>query len=596
MIPVISNSFSRFKKRFFSIDKIDRNTIIAIIFVVLFIIFHLYLISQTFLIDRFGNIRSTITGYGDIPLHLTQITKFAFQNPINLSEPIYYGQKLDYPFLINLISGLLLRITGNFSFSVLFPSFVFAAINIVAVFYIYKKFLKNSLGACLALLLFYLGSGLGGLVSIQKALENKFNLTGFINYLIQGNITTVVRFDSKYPAQNIDFGAPLSLVFLHQRAFFMGFLGFLIFLLLLLFSQKSNKKIVPIFSGIFFGLLPLMHTHSFIAATITIFSFTIIAIFKKDFLYFKKLISIFILGIIIAFPQIIYLTTANSALTQAAGFIVPRLGWMVPITIGSVTFPMDKIPTILSFSFIDFLLLNFGIILPVFIICFVKILFQKHILTKENSMTVLSFALSGLMIFSLVQTIKFQPWDFDDNKLLVYFQFFAIPIILLVIKNIYVKAKIAGIFIAAVFISLSLFSGVIDMIPRLAMTSDTLPIIFALDAQNMANYIKTRVPQQDLILTGEDHRNPVDALAGRSVLVGYPGWLWSRGIDYSKRLQEVNNFYAFPSKSNPLIKEFRIRYVLLDDQTVFDLKADKQIFDRNFETIYHVGQYTLYKI
>jgi hypothetical protein len=583
-----------FIKKHFSKNK---GKLLTTILLFTFIIFHLYLISQTFLIDNYGNIRSTITGYGDIPLHLTQITKFAFQNPINLGEPIYYGQKLDYSFLINLLSGLLLRITGNFSFSVLAPAFIFAACNIILVFWIYKKVLKGNLLAYLSVLLFYLGSGFGALIYVQKALENKLNFSQFINYVIQNNVTAVVRFDSKYPAQNIDFGAPISLVFLHQRAFFMGFFGFLICLLFLILMLKNTRlKFASIFAGISFGLLPLAHTHSFIAMSITIFSFMIVALLKKNFTYFKKLLAATIIGTVIAVPQIIYLTAGNSVLAQSAGFIVPRLGWMVPATIGSVTYPYGQLPTVFSFSFLQFLLLNFGIILPTFLVCVIKISFRRNLFTKTNSLIIFSFATAGLLLFLLVQIIKFQPWDFDDNKLLVYFQFLAIPLILLVIKNIYAKTRAIGILIAILFITLALFSGIIDMIPRLAMTKDTLPVIFALDAKHMANYIKTAIPQNELILTGTDHRNPVDALAGRPVLVGYPGWLWSRGINYSKREKEVSNFYVFPSVDNPLLKEFNIQYVLLDNQTITDFKANKQAFDKVFPIIYHIGQYTLYKI
>jgi hypothetical protein len=269
---------------------------------------------------------------------------------------------------------------------------------------------------------------------------------------------------------------------------------------------------------------------------------------------------------------------------------------MVPPTIGSITYPFGQLPSMFSFSFLQFLLLNFGIILPAFLVCIVKICLKRNIITKTNSLIVFSFALSGLMLFLIVQIIKFQPWDFDDNKLLVYFQFLAIPLILLVIKNIYSRMKTVGILIAMLFVTLALFSGVIDMIPRLAMTSDTLPVIFALDARDMANYIRATIPQNELILTGTDHRNPVDALAGRPVLVGYPGWLWSRGINYTKREEEVSHFYAFPSEDNPLLKEFNIHYVLLDNQTIVDFKANKQTFDKVFLIIYHLGQYTLYKI
>ena len=203
----------------------------------------------------------------------------------------------------------------------------------------------------------------------------------------------------------------------------------------------------------------------------------VIAILKRNFTYLKKIIIISGIGAIVALPQIIYLTAGNSALTQAAGFIVPRLGWMVPSTIGSVTYPRSgALPTIFSFSFLQFMLINFGVILPTFFACLIKILLRKNIFEKNNFLIVFSFALSGLMLFIIVELIKFQPWDFDDNKLLIYFQFFAIPVILLVIKDIYSRVKFAGIFIAVIFIGLALFSGAIDMIPRLAMTSDTLPI------------------------------------------------------------------------------------------------------------------------
>ncbi len=573
-----------------------KEKILTFIFLLAAIFFHLYLISQTFLIDKYGNIRSTITGYGDIPLHLTQITKFAFQNPLNLGEPIFYGQKLDYPFLINLISGLMLRVTNNFSFSVLFPAFVFAACNIILVFWVYKQFLKNNLLASLSLLLFYLGSGFGALPYIQTALNNKLNLEQFINYLIQNNVTTVVKLDAKFPAQSIDFGAPLSLVFLHQRAFFMGLFEFLILLLLIIILQNSRSRLIPFLAGLSFGLLPLSHTHSFVVASIMLFSFMIISFVKKDFVYLKRLVIVAAVGTIISIPQLIYLTTASSALTQAAGFVVFRFGWMAPPTIGSVIFPTGQLPTIFSFSFLQFLLINFGIILPTFLVCVIKIFLKRKTFTKDNLIIVFAFTLSGALLFLIVQLIKFQPWDFDDNKLLVYFQFFAIPIILLVIKNIFEHKKIAGIFIMTTFIVLALFSGVIDMIPRLTMTENTLPVIFAQDAVQMANYIKTNIPQNELILTGTDHRNPVDALAGRPVLVGYPGWLWSRGINYSVREQEVSNFYFLPTKDNPLLKEFPVKYVLLDNQTISDFKANQQTFDNDFKMLYHIGQYTLYKL
>ena len=560
-----------------------------------FIIFHIFLISQTFVVDNLGNIRSTITGYGDIPLHLTQITKFAFEKSINLEEPIFYGQLLRYPFLINLISGLLLRITGNFPFSVNFPSFVFSALSILIIFYIYKAILKNSFLSYLSLLIFFLGSGFGGFDYIKNAFENKLNINEFMSYIIQNHITTVVRFDAKYPSQNIDFGSPISLVFLHQRAFFLGLFGFTAYLgSLMLIRHYQKSKLLFIIATCFFGLLPLMHTHSFIAAGITTLSFLIIALFEKNFSYAKKIIMIGIMGGAIALPQLIYLT-GPKIFGEATNFLVFRLGWMVPTTIGSIVYPPGELPTVLSSSFLQFLWINFGVILPVFIFS-IFILLKNKIIIKSGSIFIFSFALSGSILFIIVQLIRFQPWDWDNNKILVYFQFFAIPLILFTVKIIYSKRKIIGTIILVAFTIISLFSGILDMIPRIMTPINSLPIIFEKDSQIMASYIRQYIPEKDLILTGTGHRNLVDSLAGRSVIIGYPGWLWSRGINYGERESEVRNFYLNPSTNDTLVRKYPIKYILLSNQEISDFGANKFLFDQNFKKVYEIGEFILYKL
>lgn len=582
-----------FSKRIKSyLSKIDLKIFFLL---VAFICFHLYLIFQTFYIDSIGNIRSTITGYGDIPLHLTQITKFAFEKSFNLNEPIFFGRNLDYPFLINFISGLIYRFTNSFSFSVLFPAFLFATLNIILIFLIYKLILKNDKLAFLSLITFFLGSGLGGIEYIKNAIDEKLNIFQFLNYLIQNHITTVVKLDAVYPSQSIDYGAPLSLVLLHQRAFFLGMFGLLIFLFFLILSEKSNKKLLLLISGVSLGLLPLMHTHSFIAACIIIFCFFIVATFRKKWDYLKKIIIVGIIGGLVSLPQVLYLLDLNT-FGQSSSFFVFRLGWMVPSTIGSVTFPKNQMPTFFSFSFLQFLWLNLGIILPSFIIAVFILLSKKINIKTSDSIKVFSFTLAACFLFLIVQLVRFQPWDFDDNKILVYFQLFCIPIIFLVIKGIYEKRRYLGITLALFFMIFSLFSGVMDMIPRLATPLDSLPIIFDVNSQKVANYIRKNIPENDLILTGLSHRNPVDSLAGRPVLVGYPGWLWTRGIDYYSREEEVINFYQNPTINNSLINDYKIKYVLLSTQDISDMKVNQALFNLEFSIVYSNPEFTLYKL
>lgn len=572
----------------------DRKNLLLVILLSAFIMFHLFLISQTFYIGGDGNIRSTITGYGDIPLHLTQVTKFAFENNFNLNEPIFYGQKLDYPFIINLISGLLLRFTGLFSFSFLFPSFVFASLNILLIFYIYNRFLKDRRLAFLSLLIFFLGSGIAGFEYLGDAIKKGLNFTQFITYFIQNHLTTVVRLDAKYPVQSIDFGAPLSLVLLHQRAFFLGMTGFMLFLATLLILEKNKSKKWIYISGISLGLLPMMHTHSFVAAVITIFSFLFISFIRKDFPFVKRILFTGILGFIISLPQLLFLLQPSTYVKDS--FLVFRFGWMVPPTIGSVVFPPGVLPSALSIYYLQFLWLNFGVILPLFVISFLIILWKKEYFLKKGFLIFLSFSLASILLFLCGQLIRFQPWDFDDNKIFVYFQFFAVPVILLLLKEIALNKKYLGLTLIILFSFFSLFSGVLDMLPRIATPYNSLPVIFDPYTRETADYIKQNISQKDLILTGTYHRNPVDSLAGRPVIVGYPGWLWSRGINYLSRQNLLQNFYRNPSNDNPLLKEFPIKYVLLSNEDIIDMGVDKNLFDNKYPVVYQNPEFTLYKI
>jgi hypothetical protein len=336
-----------------------------------------------------------------------------------------------------------------------------------------------------------------------------------------------------------------------------------------------------------------MHTHSFIAGCVTVFAFLIIALFRKNLGYAKKVFLIGLIGFCISIPQLIYLFDLTF-IGSSSSFITYRLGWMVPPTIGSIVYPPNQTATVFSYYFLQFLWNNFGIILPAFIACLGILVIIRRKISNDNFIKIFSFALSGLLLFILVQLVRLQPWDFDDNKILVYFQFFAIPIIFLLLKGIFSKREILGITLGTIFIILALFSGVIDMIPRVGTPFNSLPIIFDVNARQTADFIRKNIPENDLILTGTSHRDPVDSLAGRPVYLGYPGWLWSRGINYSDRENQVTSFYQAPSKDYQFIKDYKIKYVLLSDQDISDFKTSKILFDRAFKVIYSNPEFTLY--
>lgn len=558
------------------------------------VVWHLFLLRKTFVVDALGNFRTANAGYGDIPLHLTQISRFAFGKISDLSDPIFYGAKLQYPFILNFISGLLLRFTHSWQFSVLFPVMILCVANIALLTIIYNKLLKNTLFAVLAVIVFFLGSGFGAYPVIKDAVVNRQSGQTLTQYFVKEDVSTISKWDATQNEQNIDYGAPLSLVFLHQRTFFLGFFGFLIVFLLLIKIKEKPKWQYALPAGIVYGLLPLWHTHSFIACSILIFIFLCFHLKNKEIR--NQVVSVLLLGLIIALPQAYYLVSHKNLLTIGGDFVVLRLGWMVSPTIGSIQFG-KTLPGIFNARFLEFLLLNFGIILPAFILAIglMSLKYFKKFVPSEETRDLYFYIAVALAYFLIVQIIRFQPWDYDNNKILVYWQLFSVPVIFFVLAKIYEKRKIFGAFLTILIFVFSIFSGVLDQIPRTLADPQHLPIIFNTDARNMANYIKNNIGEKDLILTGETHLNLVDSLTGRPVLVGYPGWLWTRGINYLNREELIKDFYNNPTKESQIFKEYSIKYILLDDNSRYDFGASESELSKNFPVIYKVGNYILFK-
>ena len=528
--------------------------------------------------------KAAIGGYGDIPFHLTQVTKFGYGNLFDLNEPIFTGDRIRYSFFINWISGLFLKITGNLHFSVLFPAMIFAAASIVLTFLIYKKLVKKEWLALLAVLIFFLGSGFGSYYLITDKI---------IGESIEKNITTIVKWDAVYPQQNITWGAPLTMAFMHQRSFFLGYFLFLLFLYLLLKFQETRNKNIFYALILILGLSPLAHYHSFLAMGFITVLFAIIQLWKKDKELFKKTVLVLILAAIISLPEIIYLVSGKENIVSGENaFVKFRLGWMTDPTIGSVKYPNEN-PTgwekIVAYK--QFLWINFGLILPVFILAGFWLLRKRMKASKE-----IVFCVSGaIFFFILAQLFKFQPWDYDNNKILVYFQFFAAPIIILFFLKLMEKNKKIGAVLLGLFFIIAVHSGVIDIIPRYLAPIKDIPVIFNKDSQQTAEYIKENIPENEQILTSSTHLNPVNSLAGRPAIVGYPGWLWTKGLDYTERERDVKSFYSDPNRAD-IIEKYNLKYILLDPMAIYDWKVKKEIFDTKFPIVFSNNSFTLYKI
>lgn len=542
--------------------------------------------------------RVAAAGYGDIPFHMTQVSKFAYQKHLDFNEPIFDGERMRYAFFINLISGLILRFSNNWFIAMQVPVLILMASAIVLMFVFYRYFLKSNLGAVFAVFIFLFGSGFGANYLFQKVEFSALKIIStLIPYMMANNSSTITKWDAVFPAQNIDWGSPLSLVFLHQRAFILGFFMFTLFLYLLKkWTKDPSNHLLTLFLGIVVGISPLAHYHSFIAMLVILGFTAARTVIKNEKGLLLRLIFLGVIILVFSLPQIAYLMHGkNMFLFSDQSFIKFRVGWMVEETNGSAVFnPESGFIYGKLLPYLNFLWINFGVILPSFgIISFVALKSQKF---KQTYPFVFFLALSAMTFFFLVQLIRFQPWDYDDNKILVYFQFFAAPVVVAFFMWVSKNMKIIGYLSFALFVLLATYSGIFDQIPRLLVAPENMPIIFSRDARVTAEYIRDNITADSRIITTSTHLNIVSSLSGKPVLVGYPGWLWTRGIDYISREQNLRQFYSNPVTYSNIADFYHAKYVLIEPTAVYDWKVNANMFNKNWDLLLDQGEYQLYRL
>jgi uncharacterized membrane protein len=101
-----------------------------------------------------------------------------------------------------------------------------------------------------------------------------------------------------------------------------------------------------------------------------------------------------------------------------------------------------------------------------------------------------------------------------------------------------------------------------------------------------------------LILHAPTYNDPV-YLTGRRTFLGYPGHVWSHGIDYAARESELKAIYAGSPAAAGLIEKEGIEYVVVGPLEREELRKDgvtvNEDFFKRYEKVGEAGGFRLYK-
>jgi hypothetical protein len=329
-------------------------------------------------------------------------------------------------------------------------------------------------------------------------------------------------------------------------------------------SDSSLRPSVPLSlrrrymlaAGVLAGLLPMLHSHGF---------FSIMLASAPMFLLFrsKEWLAFFVPVAVLAAPQAWYLsgTQVRNALFKPlpnwweAGDSNPLLFWAA----------------------------NAGI----FILILIAALLIRKIVSSRQALFYLPFTLW----FFLPNLVSLAPWTWDNIKVLVYWSLASAPFVAAALAYLFTRRSIIANSLAAALLIGLIFSGALDVMRALSPVENVG--IFDKPKIEVAALLREKTPPRAVILHAPIH-NSVIALSGRQSVMGYPGHLWTHGLNYAQRELDVKAIYKGGAQMIEPLSRLGVDYVIVGPEERAALGANDSYFGYPV-VIDHAG-YRVYQV
>jgi uncharacterized membrane protein len=118
---------------------------------------------------------------------------------------------------------------------------------------------------------------------------------------------------------------------------------------------------------------------------------------------------------------------------------------------------------------------------------------------------------------------------------------------------------------------------------------------FDRDGVRFSRFVEQQTPPKAMVLHAMTHNHPL-FLTGRRSVMGYPGHIWTHGLDFKQRETDIRVMYAGGYDALPLMRQYGIDYVVVSGIENSEMNVNNQFFDQHLTKVGEVGDYRLYKV
>ncbi len=512
---------------------------------------------------------------GDLPLHMQVIASFDLGHNLPPEDPTYAGVRFAYPFFSDFLAAMFVRIGAGVIGAIWLENMTLILALVGLMHYWTLLLTRNRVAGLIAPVLVIFSGGLGWCLLFQDARDNSsgfFSLLGSLphDYTIMPN--SVFRW-----------GNALTTLFVPQRSLLLGLpLALVVFCQWWLVvngvtedeaterTRKKKKTSSPIqptdtqrmfAAGVLAGLLPLIHAHAFLVVMGV--GACLAFLFRNAW---RRWLVFFVTALVVAAPELIWLAHSGGVKAQS------YLGWQPGWDHG-------------SHNTLWFWLVNTGIFIPLLILAL-----TWHRPEFALPQRLFKFYAPFLFCFLIPNLVKLAPWIWDNIKVIFFWYVASVPLVALLLARLWQKRSFYR-SLAVGAMSVMVLAGALDILRVVTATTEYQE--FDLHAIKIADVISQRVAPSAVVLHAPIYNSPV-FLTGRRSLLGYPGWIWSRGLDYSQRANDIQKIYAGAPEAEGLLLSYRVEYVLIGPEELSSLHVDEQFWSR-YSKIAEIGEYRIYK-
>lgn len=626
-----------------------------------------------------GIYTGVLNNFGDLPFHLSVITRFAFGQNFPPEDPTYAGARFTYPFTTDFVSAMFVRAGASLRASMFIENFILGVALVGVVHRWALQLLRDRLAAIITPVLILLNGGLGWWMFLKEANQSE---AGFFAMLAKlPHSYTII------PETSLRWGNAVTSLLVPQRGFLLG-----IPLAVIVFTQwwaasdarekgekgkkekgkrkkekgKAKHILAPeparptksfplslfawplsppakrmLAAGIVAGLLPLVHAHTFVvvmgvggilmlstykrawaavgaaalalvlvwlgsaygylpptmvavAVAVIALALALAILYCLPAAHRALWMTFFLAVLVVALPQL-WWSTHGSAVS-AGTFFGWQFGWdSADETLFSSWMISNQLfqtsPTLQAGlgRFLDvcwFWFKNTGVFIP---LLGVALFWRRD--DRLVSRRLLWFYLPFTLCFIIPNLFKMAPWIWDNVKVLFYWWVASAPIVALILARLWRGDVPSRILAGCLFVALTL-AGALDVYALVSSQGEYRE--FDRDGIQFAQMVREQTPQQATILHAPIHNHPI-FLTGRRSLMGYPGHIWTHGLEFAPRQTDIRQIYSGGPQAARLMARHGVEYVVISPLEIGASAVDESFFSRYTKTG-EVGGYRLYKI